>query len=402
MTQTGQLVYLPLRSAAPEAAPTPRPAPIRPVPTPPKRQRKYGLGAVARAVARLLVLVLAVGAPVAAFAGLRNITVDVEGRTKHVRTYATSAKDLLERQGIHVKKTDLLLPAHNLRDGDRVTFRRAKQLKVVVDGRRRTVVAHGLTVGEAMRDLGLVAGPKDHVFPDPATKLHASTVIYVRNAIHAVVRVDGLQRDVVSSGDTVGHLLTQANIAVGPHDYVFPSPGAVPYDGLWIRVVRVRRIVESRNVTIPFSYVTRQDPSLASGERRVVQEGSEGLQVERYSVLLEDGVRVSQALLGRETVRYAHDHIVRVGTKAPEFHGGGASNEGEASWFEADGLVAAHRTLPIGSTVKVTNVSNGKSVVVRINQRGPFVDGRIIDLSDDAFSQLAPLGSGTINVRVDS
>jgi rare lipoprotein A len=65
-------------------------------------------------------------------------------------------------------------------------------------------------------------------------------------------------------------------------------------------------------------------------------------------------------------------------------------------------MVAAHRTLPIGSTVKVTDLDTGKSVVVTINQRGPYVDGRIIDLSNEAFQQLAPLGAGTIRVRVDS
>jgi rare lipoprotein A len=55
----------------------------------------------------------------------------------------------------------------------------------------------------------------------------------------------------------------------------------------------------------------------------------------------------------------------------------------------------------LGSVVKVTNVENGKSVTVRINQRGPFVKGRVIDLSDDAFKRLAPLADGTIDVRVE-
>ncbi|MCA1830429.1 MAG: ubiquitin-like domain-containing protein [Actinobacteria bacterium] len=350
MTQTGQLVYLPLRPVA-------EPAPIlRPVPAPlPPRRRRYALSGATRAVARALVVLLALAAPIAAFAGEHNVQIDVEGRTKSVRTYAVTAKALLQRQGIKVRRTDLVLPAHRLRDGDRVVFRRAKHLTVVVDGHRRRVLAHGLSVGEAMRDLGLVAGPKDHVWPDPQTKLTPSTEIYVRNAIHAVVRVDGLRRDIVSSADSVRHLLRQANIWVGGDDYVFPSRSAVPYDGMWIRVVRVRRITETRSVTIPYSYITRQDSSLASGERRVVQDGREGLSYERYSVLIEDGTRVSETLLDRQTVRYAHDYIVRVGTKAPEFHGSGGSNEGEASWFAADGLIAAHRTLPIGSTVKVTD-----------------------------------------------
>ncbi len=52
--------------------------------------------------------------------------------------------------------------------------------------------------------------------------------------------------------------------------------------------------------------------------------------------------------------------------------------------------------------MKVTNLKNGRSVTVRINQRGPFVEGRVIDLSDDAFERLAPLGDGTIKVKVET
>jgi rare lipoprotein A len=134
----------------------------------------------------------------------------------------------------------------------------------------------------------------------------------------------------------------------------------------------------------------------------VVQQGSEGLKVRKTRIVTEDGRRVSSTVLEEQVVRRPRDHIVKVGTKEPSFKGGGGSQEGGASWFRADGLVAAHRSLPIGSVVKVTNVENGKSVAVKINQRGPFVEGRIIDLSDDAFERLAPLGKGTIKVKVQS
>ncbi len=65
------------------------------------------------------------------------------------------------------------------------------------------------------------------------------------------------------------------------------------------------------------------------------------------------------------------------------------------------GLMAAHKTLPFGTLVKVTNVDNGKSVTVTIRDRGPYVDGRIIDLSDTAFKEIAPIGRGVVNVRIE-
>lgn len=62
---------------------------------------------------------------------------------------------------------------------------------------------------------------------------------------------------------------------------------------------------------------------------------------------------------------------------------------------------AAHKKLPFGSSVKVTNVNNGKSVIVRINDRGPFVRGRIIDLSKSAFSSIGNTSSGLIDVKIE-
>lgn len=62
---------------------------------------------------------------------------------------------------------------------------------------------------------------------------------------------------------------------------------------------------------------------------------------------------------------------------------------------------AAHKKLPFGSSVKVTNVDNGKSVIVKINDRGPFVRGRIIDLSKSAFSSIGNTSSGLIDVKIE-
>jgi rare lipoprotein A len=84
---------------------------------------------------------------------------------------------------------------------------------------------------------------------------------------------------------------------------------------------------------------------------------------------------------------------------ASYYEDGKRTASGEA--FNPDGLTAAHRSLPFGSQVRVTNVANGKSVVVRINDRGPFVSGRCLDLSRGSFQAIANLGSGVIDVRYE-
>lgn len=68
--------------------------------------------------------------------------------------------------------------------------------------------------------------------------------------------------------------------------------------------------------------------------------------------------------------------------------------------FDQAQLTAAHRTLPFGTRLRVTNTQNGKSVMVRVNDRGPFVKGRIIDLSSSAFKTIAATNTGVVPVRI--
>ena len=69
--------------------------------------------------------------------------------------------------------------------------------------------------------------------------------------------------------------------------------------------------------------------------------------------------------------------------------------------FEQDKFTAAHRTLPFGTKLKVTNLLNGKSAIVTVNDRGPFADDRIIDLSKAAAKQLDMIKSGVIPVKIE-
>ncbi len=83
---------------------------------------------------------------------------------------------------------------------------------------------------------------------------------------------------------------------------------------------------------------------------------------------------------------------------AEEFHGRKTSN-GET--FDMSQFTAAHQTLPFGTVVKVTNKENGRSVIVRINDRGPFLKDRIIDLSRAAAEKIGMIGPGTTEVHLE-
>jgi len=82
----------------------------------------------------------------------------------------------------------------------------------------------------------------------------------------------------------------------------------------------------------------------------------------------------------------------------PGFHGN-RSASGER--FNQNALTAAHRSLPFGTNVRVTNLNNGRSVIVRINDRGPYIRGRVIDLSAAAARVLGLIRTGVAPVRIE-
>ena len=80
-------------------------------------------------------------------------------------------------------------------------------------------------------------------------------------------------------------------------------------------------------------------------------------------------------------------------------HHGRRTASGER--FDMHEMTAAHRTLPFGTRVRVTNLENGRAVVVRINDRGPWKKDRIVDVSYEAARELHMIGTGTARVRLD-
>ena len=103
----------------------------------------------------------------------------------------------------------------------------------------------------------------------------------------------------------------------------------------------------------------------------------------------------------RPRVEYFPEGPVQTGEASwygEEFHGRRTSSR---EVYDMNDLTAAHNTLPFGTMVMVTNLNNGRSVAVRINDRGPFVKNRVIDLSYAAARAIDMIGSGTAPVRIE-
>lgn len=92
-----------------------------------------------------------------------------------------------------------------------------------------------------------------------------------------------------------------------------------------------------------------------------------------------------------------YDEVGKASWYGKDFHGNKTAN-GEV--YNMYGVTAAHKTLPLGTQVRVTNLENDRSVVLRINDRGPFVQGRILDLSYGAAKKLGTVEAGVAKVRI--
>jgi len=102
---------------------------------------------------------------------------------------------------------------------------------------------------------------------------------------------------------------------------------------------------------------------------------------------------------GRQPVAVAPAPCAQVGMASWYRPGGHHTADGDRA--RQDALIAAHRSLPFGTQVRVTDLDSGRSVVVRIDDRGPFVHGRIIDLSPAAAKRLGMRQDGVASVRLE-
>ena len=391
-----------------------------------------------RLLARVLIGVLVPLLGITWLVGSHEVMLQVDGEPHALTTYARTVDELLDRADVPYSENDQVVPAPDtqLRDGMVVEVVHAREITLLIGGKSKTVLVTALSVDDVVDQLAKRQGltGRSIIRPSRLTAVTSGMTIEVLNPVAVTVVADGKTSEVVTDSPTVDGVLDGLGLTLGPDDRVTPAGDADVEAGMRIVVERIDIKRETRDLAVPYDTEERSTDELDAGESRELQPGRDGVEEVTELVTVVDGVERSREVISRTTITAAQTRIVEVGTGTsaparpapaassdsqdsasppasepepepePEPEQTSSSNEqtGQASYYHhpEEGMTAAHRTLPFGTVVTVTNLANGQSVNVTINDRGPYIDGRIIDLNDTAFERIASYDSGVIDVRI--
>ncbi|MBI2439482.1 MAG: G5 domain-containing protein [Candidatus Moranbacteria bacterium] len=275
----------------------------------------------------------------------------------------------------------------------------AKNICLVDEGMTFSLRHHtGQTVSDFLEQEKIFLGPKDIVFPEKESKVFFNTCVYIDRAQKIIVVVDKKEQEIFVQAPTIEGALVEGGVVLDEDDIVKPGRGEGIISDMIIRITRVEIEEQSVEKAVSFEKKTVEDDKLSWRKTSVTQKGEKGIDRLTYRVSKHDGKEVNRKLIKTERIKEPVTEITTQGTYVKL----GKSHRGAASWYAWTGtMAAANPWLPKGSYVKVTNMANGKSVIVVINDRGPFVPGRIIDLDKVAFAQIASVGAGVIDVKME-
>ena len=390
---------------------------------------------VASAIAGALSLTSAGGLTMVQALDRDTVTFSVDGVSEQGKVKPGTVKQALAQHGITVGPHDDVQPSldSEIHDGQVITVNYGRRVVVTIDGKKVVRWTTAKNVSEVLDQLNQ-SDPDNLVSVSRSLDISRPGLSFSMQTAKDVTVTAGGKTQKVSAVGTVADALKAAKISVDSNDVSKPGLGTPLADGMKITLTMVDQKSQKRRVAVPFSTKRVENPSMAKGATEIATKGVKGTNEETWTVVYKDSKKVSEKKVSTKVVKAPVTQVVKVGTKKAESSSASSrsnsrsrSNSGSASnpvtsgstcvastYGEGDGtaggptasgetfdpsaLTAASRTLPLGSTIRVTNVNNGRTVTVRINDRGPYVGGRCLDLSTAAMNAIAP-GQGLVTVR---
>lgn len=373
------------------------------------------------AIAGGVALAVVGGAAIATALHKNDVELTVDGQVASIAVRERTVAEVLELEDITLGDHDVVLPSADteITDGMAISVSYGRPLNLTVDGEERTVWTTARNVGQALEQLQLNASDSKLSATRSAGIGREGLDLEIATAKDVNVIAGGATTAVRAAG-TVQDVLAAQGIKPDADDKVTPAADTALTDGLSIAYVKVDVKTSTRTKAIPFDKTEVESDKLAKGETKVTTKGVNGSATETYTDVYQDGKLVTSTLASSVVATKPVAQVTTVGTKPVEEAVGSSSDLTPATgssckasyyWqgqmtangeqFNTNDFTAAHKTYKFGTRVKVTNPSNGRSVIVRINDRGPYISGRCLDLSTAAMKAIGGTSAGVITVNYE-
>lgn len=266
------------------------------------------------------------------------------------------------------------------------------------------------TVADFLNSQKINLNDKDYIFPDKNSSIQNGAIVKVWRAKNIIISIDKEKKELLGFGSTIGEIIAENNLNLKEEDLVNPKRETIAYNNEEVKITRVEIKEEIIKKPIAFKTITNQDNELGWRVKKITQKGIKGIEEMKYEVAYHDKKEVSRKIKETTITQEPVEEIITQGTYIKL----GATHTGGATWYDQSthpnlmarypfegNMFAANPWLPLGSYAKVTNKANGKSIIVRINDRGPFGGGRILDLNKVAFAKIASLGAGVTDIKLE-
>jgi uncharacterized protein YabE (DUF348 family)/3D (Asp-Asp-Asp) domain-containing protein len=192
-----------------------------------------------------------------------------------------------------------------------------KRITLIADGVTTELITIKSEVKEIIDAYQITLRPHDIISESLDREITNGLIIRIERAFPITITADGESSEVYTVAGKVSQILQKAGIAINESDKVQPALTASIHSSAEIRVVRVNRIVEETEHSLPYETIKKEDGNLLKGKQQVVQSGKVGLLVKKIEKVYEDGILISEQIITRTVEEKSKAHIVAVGTKPP-------------------------------------------------------------------------------------
>lgn len=254
----------------------------------------------------------------------RSVTLTVDGQSRVYRTHLINPAEILESAGLILGEQDRVLVDGTAAEvaslqrwpvpATQITVQRALRMRVLDGDSERTILTTHDTVGDALFDADITLYLADTVSPDLYTDVTDNMEVTINRSRPVSIIADGVTVETRVRGKTVADALAEAEIALVGLDYPIPDEETSLLPGIRIRVIRVSENVIFEEARQPFETIYQADSTLEIDQTQTLQAGQEGITQTSVRVRYENGVEISRQVEETTVTQEPRDQIIGYGT----------------------------------------------------------------------------------------